>query len=183
MLLAVLIFVATIALVIWQPKGLGIGWSAMNEAIVWDLIPAPSARSATILFWKARPTTARPSASATRATACSMVDLPAPAMPWIATVLSSEERISAAAPSWPALSSLSATAWSRPGASCAARMAEASPLPSSTAPRIRSSVRRASRVVTIRGRVSRRSGPSSCGAAPCRPGGVRRQSRGGGREG
>ncbi len=28
MLLAVLIFVATIALVIWQPKGLGIGWSA-----------------------------------------------------------------------------------------------------------------------------------------------------------
>ena len=34
MLLAVLIFVATIALVIWQPKGLGIGWSAMGGAIV-----------------------------------------------------------------------------------------------------------------------------------------------------
>ncbi|WP_267388549.1 arsenic transporter [Sphingomonas sp. GC_Shp_3] len=34
MLLAVLIFVATIALVIWQPKGLGIGWSAFAGAIV-----------------------------------------------------------------------------------------------------------------------------------------------------
>ena len=34
MLLAVLIFVATIALVIWQPKGLGIGWSAMGGAVV-----------------------------------------------------------------------------------------------------------------------------------------------------
>ena len=34
MLSAVLIFVATIALVIWQPKGLGIGWSAMGGAVV-----------------------------------------------------------------------------------------------------------------------------------------------------
>ncbi|HEX7853261.1 MAG TPA: arsenic transporter [Sphingobium sp.] len=34
MLLAVLIFAATIALVIWQPKGLGIGWSAMVGAVV-----------------------------------------------------------------------------------------------------------------------------------------------------
>lgn len=34
MLLAVLIFVATIALVIWQPKRLGIGWSAMGGAVV-----------------------------------------------------------------------------------------------------------------------------------------------------
>lgn len=34
MLLAVLIFVATISLVIWQPKGLGIGWSAMGGAVV-----------------------------------------------------------------------------------------------------------------------------------------------------
>ncbi|WP_242414684.1 arsenic transporter [Sphingomonas panni] len=34
MLLAALIFVATIVLVIWQPKGLGIGWSAMGGAIV-----------------------------------------------------------------------------------------------------------------------------------------------------
>ena len=34
MLPALLIFIATIALVIWQPKGLGIGWSAMGGAIV-----------------------------------------------------------------------------------------------------------------------------------------------------
>ena len=34
MLLAVLIFVATITLVIWQPKGLGIGWSALGGAEV-----------------------------------------------------------------------------------------------------------------------------------------------------
>src|SRR3546814_12985397 len=34
MLCAILIFVATIALVIWQLKGLGIGWSAMGGAIV-----------------------------------------------------------------------------------------------------------------------------------------------------
>ncbi|SOB88372.1 arsenite efflux membrane protein ArsB [Sphingomonas guangdongensis] len=34
MLLAVLIFVATITLVIWRPKGLGIGWSAMGGAVV-----------------------------------------------------------------------------------------------------------------------------------------------------
>ncbi|RZF64188.1 arsenic transporter [Sphingomonas populi] len=34
MLLAVAIFVATIALVIWQPRGLGIGWSAMGGAVV-----------------------------------------------------------------------------------------------------------------------------------------------------
>jgi len=34
MLVAFLIFVATITLVIWQPRGLGIGWSAMAGAIV-----------------------------------------------------------------------------------------------------------------------------------------------------
>ena len=34
MLTAILIFLATITLVIWQPRGLGIGWSAMGGAIV-----------------------------------------------------------------------------------------------------------------------------------------------------
>ena len=34
MLLAFLIFAVTIALVIWQPRGLGIGWSAMGGAVV-----------------------------------------------------------------------------------------------------------------------------------------------------
>lgn len=53
MLLAVLIFVATITLVIWQPRGIGIGWSAMAGAgvallagvvslsdvpVVWDIV-------------------------------------------------------------------------------------------------------------------------------------------------
>lgn len=32
MLIAVLIFIATIVLVIWQPRGLGVGWSAMMGA-------------------------------------------------------------------------------------------------------------------------------------------------------
>lgn len=34
MLPALLIFIATITLVIWQPRGLGIGWSAMGGAVV-----------------------------------------------------------------------------------------------------------------------------------------------------
>ena len=34
MLTALLIFLTTITLVIWQPKGLGIGWSAMAGATV-----------------------------------------------------------------------------------------------------------------------------------------------------
>ena len=34
MLLAIAIFVATITLVIWQPRGLGIGWSAIGGALV-----------------------------------------------------------------------------------------------------------------------------------------------------
>lgn len=47
MLIALLIFVVTIALVIWQPKGLGVGWSAMLGAalalltgvVAWADIP------------------------------------------------------------------------------------------------------------------------------------------------
>jgi len=38
MLLALAIFVATIGLVIWQPKGLGIGWSALGGAAVALLV-------------------------------------------------------------------------------------------------------------------------------------------------
>ena len=34
MLAAILIFVCTLVLVIWQPRGLGIGWSASLGAIV-----------------------------------------------------------------------------------------------------------------------------------------------------
>ena len=34
MLVASLIFIATITLVIWQPRGLGIGWSASAGAVV-----------------------------------------------------------------------------------------------------------------------------------------------------
>ena len=33
MLVASLIFIATLTLVIWQPRGLGIGWSASGGAI------------------------------------------------------------------------------------------------------------------------------------------------------
>lgn len=34
MFIAFLIFLATIVLVIWQPKGLGVGWSAGLGAVV-----------------------------------------------------------------------------------------------------------------------------------------------------
>ena len=34
MMMAMLIFVVTIVLVIWQPRGLGVGWSAMFGAML-----------------------------------------------------------------------------------------------------------------------------------------------------
>lgn len=34
MLIALLIFIATIVLVIWQPRGLGVGWSATFGAVL-----------------------------------------------------------------------------------------------------------------------------------------------------
>ena len=33
-MLALLIFLATLVLVIWQPRGLGIGWSAVAGAVL-----------------------------------------------------------------------------------------------------------------------------------------------------
>lgn len=50
MLLAVLIFVATIALVIWQPKGLGIGWSAMGGAVVALLLGVVSLQDVPVVW-------------------------------------------------------------------------------------------------------------------------------------
>ena len=48
--LATAIFVATIVLVIWQPKGLGIGWSAMGGAIVALLVGVVSIHDVPVVW-------------------------------------------------------------------------------------------------------------------------------------
>jgi arsenical pump membrane protein len=50
LLLAIAIFVATIVLVIWQPKGLGIGWSAMGGAIVALLVGVVSIHDVPVVW-------------------------------------------------------------------------------------------------------------------------------------
>ena len=48
--LAIAIFVATIVLVIWQPRGLGIGWSAMGGAIVALLVGVVSIHDVPVVW-------------------------------------------------------------------------------------------------------------------------------------
>lgn len=59
MLLVLAIFVVTIALVIWQPGGLGIGWSALGGAAAALLVGAVSLSDVPVVWgivWKATAT-------------------------------------------------------------------------------------------------------------------------------